>query len=377
MAIQEINIGSAENAGDGDSLRVAGQKINANFNELATQWDNKAPLASPAFTGAPTAPTPAHGDNSTRIATSAFVSTVAASLSAALANKAGLLSPEFTGVPTAPTAAPGTNTLQLANTAFVQAAIAALVDSSPALLDTLAELSAALNDDPNFAATVAGQIAAKLDASAVSAYALANILSLADLAALHTLIGVGTGANQLVQLDALGKLPGVDGSQLINLPSAGGIPVGTTIWVNGTAAPTGFLKENGALVLRADYADLWAYAQASGRVVSEAAWTAGDWGAFSSGDGATTFRIPDSRGEFVRALDDGRGVDTGRLLGARQADAFKSHTHPNGLYSAGGGGGYWPSWSSAPAGGSAMNTSATGITETRPRNISKLACIKY
>lgn len=79
----------------------------------------------------------------------------------ALALKAPLASPALTGVPTAPTAPAGTNTAQLANTAFVQAAIAALVDSSPGTLDTLNELAAALGDDPNFATTMTNALALK------------------------------------------------------------------------------------------------------------------------------------------------------------------------------------------------------------------------
>ena len=73
-------------------------------------------LASPAFTGTPTAPNPPPGDSSTRIATTAYVQS--------LAGFAPLASPAFTGVPTAPTAAPGNNTSQLATTAYVEAAIA-------------------------------------------------------------------------------------------------------------------------------------------------------------------------------------------------------------------------------------------------------------
>ncbi len=79
----------------------------------------------------------------------------------ALALKAPLASPTFTGTPMAPTAAIGTNTGQLANTAFVQAAIATLVASSPAALDTLNELAAALGNDPNFAATMTNAMALK------------------------------------------------------------------------------------------------------------------------------------------------------------------------------------------------------------------------
>jgi len=80
---------------------------------------------------------------------------------AALALKAPLASPALTGVPTAPTAPAGTNTPQLANTAFVQAALAALVASSPAALDTLNELAAALGNDPNFAATMTNALSLK------------------------------------------------------------------------------------------------------------------------------------------------------------------------------------------------------------------------
>ena len=76
-----------------------------------------APLASPAFTGSPTAPTAPPGTNTTDLATTAFVS-------AALA--AQLVSPAFTGTPTAPTAAQTVNNTQLATTAYVRAAIGAI-----------------------------------------------------------------------------------------------------------------------------------------------------------------------------------------------------------------------------------------------------------
>jgi hypothetical protein len=82
-------------------------------------------------------------------------------LSTAETQKASLNSPAFSGTPTAPTPTPGTNTQQVASTAFVQAAIAALVDSSPGALDTLNELAAALNDDPNFATTITNALAGK------------------------------------------------------------------------------------------------------------------------------------------------------------------------------------------------------------------------
>lgn len=45
-------------------------------NGIISEQSTKAPLASPSFTGTPTAPTPLAGDNSTRLATTAFVKTV-------------------------------------------------------------------------------------------------------------------------------------------------------------------------------------------------------------------------------------------------------------------------------------------------------------
>jgi hypothetical protein len=101
-------------------------------------------LASPAFTGVPTAPTAAAGTSTTQLATTAFVTsaiqivesgsvlsfntrTGAVTLQASDVTGVGgalLASPAFTGTPTAPTASVGTNTTQLATTAFVTNAVA-------------------------------------------------------------------------------------------------------------------------------------------------------------------------------------------------------------------------------------------------------------
>ena len=75
---------------------------------------------------------------------------------------APLASPALTGVPTAPTAAANTNTTQVATTAYVQTEIADLIAAAPGALDTLDELAAALGDDAAFSTTVTNSIAAKL-----------------------------------------------------------------------------------------------------------------------------------------------------------------------------------------------------------------------
>jgi phage-related tail fiber protein len=82
-------------------------------------------------------------------------------IDAALALKANLAAPTFTGAVSVPNVAAGNNSQLAANTAFVQAALAALVASSPASLDTLNELAAALGDDPNFATTITNLLALK------------------------------------------------------------------------------------------------------------------------------------------------------------------------------------------------------------------------
>jgi phage-related tail fiber protein len=162
---------------------------------------------------------------------------------------------------------------------------------------------------------------------------------------------------------------------LFALKAAAGVTVGAILAFPAGAAPTGFLKANGALVSRTAYAALWAFAQASGNLAaSDAAWAAGQ---FSPGDGSTTFRIPDLRGEFLRAWDDGRGIDTGRGIGSEQADSLSAHTHIVGGSYGGtpGSGGIVQSLAGGAV--STQGQSPAGGTETRPRNVAVLFCLKY
>lgn len=75
---------------------------------------------------------------------------------------APLASPALTGTPTAPTAVAGTNTTQLATTAFVKTAVDNVIAAAPGALDTLYELAAALGNDANFSTTVTNSLASKL-----------------------------------------------------------------------------------------------------------------------------------------------------------------------------------------------------------------------
>lgn len=167
---------------------------------------------------------------------------------------------------------------------------------------------------------------------------------------------------------------------------------GTVIAFASSTAPTGYLKANGALISRTTYAKLFA---AIGTT-------------FGVGDGSTTFALPDLRGYFPRGWDDGRGIDTGRVFGSNQQDSYLNHGHTassvsagththttNAVPSAG-----WRTTSSQQttsttlgtvdntinatigSGGAHTHTitvdsSTTGSTETRPKNIALLYCIKY
>ncbi|HAZ7439315.1 TPA: phage tail protein [Escherichia coli] len=261
-----------------------------------------APKASPTFTGTPKAPTPAAGNNTTQVATTAFVQAALTALingapatldtlkeiaaainndpnfsttiNNALALKAPLSSPALTGTPTAPTAAQSVNNTQIATTAFVKSAIAGMVGSAPAALDTLNELAAALGNDPNFATTMLNALAGKqpLDNT------LTN-LSGKDVAGLLTYLRLGAGAP----------------------------PIGIPFFWPSAAMPNTvmdewsdmvFLKFNGATFSASTYPKL-----------------------------ALIFpglMLPELRGEFLRVWDDGRGVDSGRALLSAQGDAIRN-----------------------------------------------------
>lgn len=104
------------------------------------------------------------------------------------------------------------------------------------------------------------------------------------------------------------------------------MPAGSIIWVPGITPPAGTVKVNGALLNRAAYARLWTFAQVAGNVTTDVNWPNSP-GIFSFGDGSTNFRLPDLRGYSLRAWDDGRGIDPGRLAATVQADQNLSHVH--------------------------------------------------
>lgn len=148
----------------------------------------------------------------------------------------------------------------------------------------------------------------------------------------------------------------------------------------GINAPAGFLIANGSLVSRTTYPLLYAYALASGAIVSDTTWMAGGVdGCFSTGDGSTTFRLPDYRACFLRPWDDSRGIDAGRAIGTNQADSVGPHTHTytqSNISNTTEGGGTGGAKNAGGGTGTTGGQTPTGTTETRPKNISILCCIK-
>ncbi|ELK5631738.1 phage tail protein [Escherichia coli] len=97
--------------------------------------------------------------------------------------------PTFTGEPKAPTPAAGNNTTRIATTAFVQAAITALINGAPDTLDTLKEIAAAINNDPKFSTTINNALAGKQPLDNTLTH-----LSGKDVAGLLAYLGLGEGA---------------------------------------------------------------------------------------------------------------------------------------------------------------------------------------
>ncbi|KKI11992.1 hypothetical protein XA67_22045 [Comamonas thiooxydans] len=140
--------------------------------------------------------------------------------------------------------------------------------------------------------------------------------------------------------------------------------------------PTGWLECNGAAISRATYGTLFAAIGTN----------------YGAGDGATTFNLPDLRGEFLRGADRGRGIDAGRAIGSAQGDAIRNITskvegvaHVGSNYAEGAlvleqggvtnagvgeGGGYFSHSFDA-------SRVVPTASENRPRNVAVLTIIKY
>ncbi len=169
-------------------------------------------------------------------------------------------------------------------------------------------------------------------------------------------------------------------STWIPFPAAGGevVPVGTVQYFAATTAPAGWIKANGDTIPNG---------------VGTVQGTTADFSALYGVVGSTfggPGRLPDLRGEFIRGFDDGKGIDSGRGFGTSQGDDFKSHNHdfqsPVGDANSSDSQGWTPPSGARTGFRTSDNATTTetfaaidarGGSETRPRNVALLACIKY
>ena len=118
-----------------------------------------------------------------------------------------------------------------------------------------------------------------------------------------TLPSTDGNANDVLQSDGSGNL------SFTALPQA--VPTGSVHVMATTTVPSGYLECDGSAISRTTYSALFTIIGTT-------------WG---TGDGSTTFNVPDLRGEFVRGWDNGKGTDSGRGFASSQTDQNKSHNH--------------------------------------------------
>jgi len=131
--------------------------------------------------------------------------TVADALQNISASKSPIDSPNFTGTPTAPTPAIDDDSTKIATTAYCASLIRRLVGTAPETLDTLVELAAAINNDPDFKDTIIQALDGKVNKTVTLQTNLASTAS-TNLNGSSASIGVtgilpiangGTGKNEL------------------------------------------------------------------------------------------------------------------------------------------------------------------------------------
>tara|TARA_R100001440_G_scaffold49815_1_gene69760 strand:- start:6577 stop:7713 length:1137 start_codon:yes stop_codon:yes gene_type:complete len=183
-----------------------------------------------------------------------------------------------------------------------------------------------------------------------------------------------------------------DNSGNLSFSLVAGVPTGSVFCMAIASVPSGYLECNGAAVSRTTYAALFTVIGTQ----------------YGTGDGATTFGLPDLRGEFIRGFDNNRGVDSGRSIGSTQTAQNQAHDHdadatavssvtdPGHKHTTLGhgtdddGGGRVTGSGDGGSSNSSMNNNSTGISvatsvsididneggESRPRNVAMMYIIK-
>lgn len=225
------------------------------------------------------------------------------------------------------------------------------------------------------ASTNAGTATTQANAASASATAAAGSAAsaAASAASISTPIPVasgGTGATTASGARSALSVPANDGTGAsgtwgiaVSGNSGNGVPPGAVLPFAMNSAPTGWLACDGSAVSRTTYAALFS---AIGTT-------------YGSGNGSTTFNLPDMRGYFLRGSGtNGDGTASG-TFGAKQAEAIAAHNHALTMVGAPGSGGTdgaYRSQTGAPYGSLSGYVGGTLGSETRPKNIAMLYCIK-
>lgn len=284
--------------------------------------------------------------------------------------------------------------------AQLTAAINNVIAGAPGALDTLKELSAALGNDANFAATITNQLAQKANREELLNYITPQVtddpnttakpfglFKHANCPEVDLYFYINTWFYNSVDTSkyqfAVEYVTTAVGATRVYIRSkyalttwtpwtridAGAVaqelvPVGSVVFFAGNTPPAGWLRANGTELSRSIYKNLF-------NAISTR---------YGAGNGSTTFRIPNLSGVFPRFWDEIGSIDPGRALGSIQQDEIRSHRHQLIDYNAIGQDYNYQAHGEG-AGGSATGyysyTQATGGNETRPINIALLGCIKY
>lgn len=283
--------------------------------QIDTEFSKRAPLISPVFTGTPSGPTAPAGTATTQFATTAFVTGLGS----------GKLSIGQYGLGGTTAPAVGVDTVGLPGGFYYFGGGPSAFGNNVGLVNI-----------PYGADTYAGQIG----------FVQGNTEPL-------ILVRGCKGASTWTATRSLWHSGNLDPNLIF--------PTGTTIQFAGAFAPSGFLKENGAAVSRTTYANLF-------NVIGTN---------YGAGDGSTTFNLPDSRGEFIRGVDDGRGVDPGRAMFTWQDSDNKAHSHLFGATHNNSFGLSATGIAGVSPGQVQYATASSGGSEARSRNVVRVMCIKY
>lgn len=316
---------------------------------LVTSNGGKAPINSPTFTGTAAAPTPTSGDDTTKIATTAFVQ-----------NAAG-------GVVDVTVAGGSNVTLTAAQWGCgVIVLYGALTADINLIFPTRRDLWTVINSSTGAYSitckTAAGTGVVITQTKGRSIFCDGtNILSCVTDLQDAALTGNPTAPTPATADNdtSIATTAMVQAAIAAGIAAAVTVPSGSVSAYAGATVPAGWLECAGQAVSRATYAALFT---AVGTV-------------HGVGDGSTTFNLPDLRGEFVRGWDNGRGIDASRDLGSSQAQSIEAHTHSLPVRTNANTGTYLEDADSS-SGSQSVNTGSYGGAETRPRNVALMYIIK-